>query len=99
MMIEVLQWFGILLLGFITATQNTFKDDLHRLVITIVSMALGTLVSYYIKKELNKKSDMKFWDYFLGKKDVFGTRRFVPVNIFVWIGLAIVIGLIFNWIF
>jgi uncharacterized membrane protein YwzB len=54
-MIEILQWAGILFIGFVTATQNTFKDDIHRIVVTIVSMALGTLVSYFIKKWLNRK--------------------------------------------
>lgn len=98
--IELFQWIGIMVVGFITATKGDFKDDIHRIVVTIVSMALGTLVSYYIKKMLNqKKSDMNFWDYFLGKKDVFGTRRFVPVNIFVWIATAILLGMLFNWIF
>lgn len=42
---------------------------------------------------------MKFWDYFLGKKDVFGNRYWVPVNIFVWIVAAILLGVLFKWLF
>lgn len=55
LLIEVLQWSGIFLVGLITVTRSSFKDDIHRIVVTIVAMALGTLVSYFIKKWLNKR--------------------------------------------
>lgn len=55
LLIEVLQWSGIFLVGLITATRSSFKDDIHRIVVTVVAMALGTLVSYFIKKWLNKR--------------------------------------------
>jgi hypothetical protein len=55
LLVEVLQWFGIFLVGFLTVTRTSFKDDIHRIVVTIVAMALGTLVSYFVKKWLNKR--------------------------------------------
>lgn len=97
--IEMVQWVWILMIGFFTSTQN-FHDDIHKIVVTIASMVLGTYASYLAKKYLNDKTnDMKFWDYFLGKRDVEGARRLGPVNIFVWLLTGIALGLILNWIF
>lgn len=55
MAIEVMQWIWIVLVGLITSTQIDFANDLYRLVFTIVSMTLGTIVSYFVKKWLNRK--------------------------------------------
>lgn len=42
---------------------------------------------------------MKFLDYYLGKRNALGKRELMPINIFVWIVTAIVLGVMLNWIF
>ena len=54
-LIEIGQWLWILVVGFFTSTQIDFANDLYRLVFTIVSMTLGTVVSYFVKKWLNRR--------------------------------------------
>lgn len=49
----VLEWIWIITVGLVT-TQYSFKDDLHKIGVTVISMALGTLVSYWIKRVLAK---------------------------------------------
>lgn len=98
-LIEAGQWAWILIVGFFTS-QATFHDDIHKMIITVWSMTLGTYVSYIVKKHLNDKTNtMTFWDYFLGKRDVYGNRYFVAENLITWLLAAIALGLILNWIF
>lgn len=63
--VNAIQWVWIGLVGLFASTGFEYKDDMHRVLITITSMALGTLASYYIKKYLNngKKIDIKkYWN-------------------------------------
>lgn len=53
--IEIFQWVWILLIGFITSVNFNYSDILSKVVVTTLSMGVGTIVSFYIKKYLNKK--------------------------------------------
>ena len=52
-LIDFVQWTFIISVG--TAI-NTFsyQEDAHRIIITIIGMAAGTIISHYIRKWLNK---------------------------------------------
>lgn len=54
MKIEILQWSWILAIGFFTSIQN-WTDDVYKVVVTIVSMVLGTVASWAMKKYLNRR--------------------------------------------
>ena len=58
MKIEVVQWAFILFVGVAASTQ-AYGDELLRIVVTIVSMSLGTVVSFFIKKWLNDWKNRK----------------------------------------
>lgn len=53
------EWACVLGIGFFVSTSIDFMEDLHKIVVTIVSMALGTLVSHYIKSFINRKDKKK----------------------------------------
>ncbi len=48
------QWLWIVSVGFFTSTQISYQDDLHKIVITTLSMVVGTVMSFIVKKLLNK---------------------------------------------
>jgi|GEM_PF-2917998 len=103
MLIEVFQWFGVFLVGLITVTRSSFKDDIHRIVVTIVAMALGTLVSYFIKRWLNNPDKLKSMKnirktilrFLLGEKQ-FSFK--IPNFLLVILVLTLAIGFLIAWI-
>ena len=53
--INLMQWAWIGLVGLFTSTVFEYKDDLQKILVTVISMVLGTIASYYVKRYLNKK--------------------------------------------
>ena len=57
LLINAIQWSWIFGVGLFAATQVKFEDDLYNIAVTVISMAAGTVVSYYLKKLLNRKNN------------------------------------------
>lgn len=53
--IELVQWPGILSVGFFTSVLPEYKDGLTHLFWTVLSMAVATIVSHYLKRWLNRR--------------------------------------------
>nr|WP_299488570.1 hypothetical protein [uncultured Allomuricauda sp.] len=52
-MVSLAQWTWILLVGFFTAQFN-YIDDMHKIIMTIVSMSLGAACAFFVKRWLNR---------------------------------------------
>lgn len=57
--IELIQWFWILVIGLFTSIVPQYQEGLFRVLWTVLSMAIGTIVSFYIKRWLNKRKERK----------------------------------------
>lgn len=51
-MVERIQWTWIISVGFAASTMD-YSDELLRIVVTVASMSIGTVVSFFVKKWLN----------------------------------------------
>ena len=53
---SIVQWAYIMFMGFLANTFD-YVHDLYRMFVTVFSMALGAVVSHYVKEFLNRKKD------------------------------------------
>jgi len=57
-MVEKIQWAWIISVGFAASTMD-YSDELLRIVVTVASMTIGTVVSFFVKKWLNDWRDRR----------------------------------------
>lgn len=53
---SIVQWAYIMFMGLLANTFD-YAADIYRLSVTVISMGVGTVVSHYLKKFLNRKKD------------------------------------------
>lgn len=51
---SIVQWAYIMFMGFLANTFD-YTGDVYRILVTTLSMGVGTIASHYLKKFLNRK--------------------------------------------
>ncbi len=60
---DLFSWSIVGVIGFFTATEIDYAEDIHKTLVTVVSMSLGAIAVFFIKKALHK-----FWNKKIKKR-------------------------------